>query len=273
MGKIAFLDSGIVSKFGNINVPISSSAVLLETTPDDPSVSGQLVSWLSTNTDKTLDGSGVQTWHTEVGSSNNDMDRLNAATQPSIVSGVQNGLDAVYFDGSEYLQGVAAFYNLFSGDDKPCTVLAVIRSDELDSATLQEVFALGRLTDATPLMAFGVGTDTQNDCILQRRADDGGSALGRRGGVISSGTWQIVGFSFTGTECDVYIDGSTVFNNPSGMDVNTMNIDSIVMGAFKRTSVTDFFKGMIGEMVIYTSGLDGTAMSGISNWLQSKWSI
>ncbi len=242
--------------------------------PDDPSISGQMASWADPTIGSKITpaGSGVETWTTIVPGSHSWVD-TGAAVTPSVASGVQNGLEAVYFDGTANFSASTSFYNLFSGDDKPCTMFAVVRNDRLDASANSSIVSLGKQDDDTPLFAMEFGLSSFDDILIGRRADDGGNAFGVRGGSGQSGLWTVVAVRFDGTTCEVYQDGVTVFTAASGMNVNTMSINAMTMGAFERTSVADFWTGFIGEVIMYTSGLPVSAMSGVSTWLQSRWAI
>ena len=236
--------------------------------PDDATVSGALVSWLApTPGSKTLNGSGVDTWTADFGG--NNVGKNADATRPSVASGIQNGLEAIYFDGTDYLEG--SFHNLFTGSDLPCSVIVVVRNDVIDDGNFQSLFGLGSVPSDTPLFEFGI--NSVNEWLISRRATDGTNSFGNAGGAVNEGTWQVIGFQFDGTTGRIYEDAIDTFDSASGIDVNTMGVATLSIGAIRRTARSDFWKGMIGEMAIYTSGLSPAQMVSISRFLKNKWGI
>ena len=131
----------------------------------------------------------------------------------------------------------------------------------------------GNTATDTQLFAMEFGISSQSDILIGRRANDGGNAFGVRAGAATLGQWTVVGVAFDGTSVEVFQDAATVFASPSGMNVNTCSFNTISLGEFNRLSETDFFTGFIGEVVMYTSGLSPSAMSGVSSWLMNKWAI
>ena len=239
--------------------------------PDDPSVVDVLASWLGTDagTKVTPEPQRVGTWADQSPMSNDvsqDTDNL----RPTVISGAKNGYDIVEFGGTQYMTGT--WHTLFTGDDKPASVIAVVRCD-VQNAGFQEFWSVGKASTDTPFFAFGVGQTGIRDFRMGRRDDAAAIISNTRADNIKVRDWQVVGMRFTGTECEMYVDGVTIFTGASGMNVGIMTVDQLAIGALLRTTVTDQFFGNMGEMAVYSSGLPGSAMSGISEYLLDKWGI
>jgi len=239
--------------------------------PDDPSVSGVIVSWLGTTEGNKVTpvSQRVDTW-TDEWTLGNHASQGTENLRPIVLSGVKNGYDIVQFGGTQYMDGT--YHGFFSGADKAASVIAVVRCD-IQNAGFQEFWSVGNSTTDTPFFAFGAGQASIRDFRTGRRDDVAGTIGVPRGDNIKVRDWQVVGFNFTGPEIEMFVDGETIFVTASGASLGPMTVDRLGIGALLRIGVADQFFGHMGEMIVYSSGIPGSAMSGISEYLMDKWGI
>jgi hypothetical protein len=78
--------------------------------------------------------------------------------------------------------------------------------------------------------------------------------------------------AFSGTNVGVFKNGLMI--STSGMNVGTCTFNLTSIGCLSPAGVeASFFVGFISEIVIYNSGCDGAAITGIENYLSSKYNI
>ncbi len=238
--------------------------------PNDASVSGDLACWVGGSTpNMSISGaSGVEKWYDD-GPLGNHWGDVSVATQPYVASGVQNGREALYLDGTNYLSGVWA--SLFTGSDLPCTVIAVVRNDVVVGND-QTFLGIGRAANDFGQTAFGVDDSADNRFRFIRSGDDTGTAEFFWVGS-TQGEWTVLAYKFSGTEIELYKDASELSGEPSGANAATCTLDQISLGCLNKTSTTEFWVGMVGEMAVYTTSMSEANIVTISKSMIDRWSI
>ena len=258
------------------------TAVAVERAVDDASVSGALAYWF--NEDSWITGQGVSGIATATG-----QDPLTA----------QTCVDRLYCyvaSGSDGINGIDTYYQkdtlgclwndsisnpsaaLYQGTDKPITTFIVARVD--DNSAFSCFFTLCRHND---------NNDSQRQWFVHTggrlgyfERDDVATDF-RNIGASSNDLDNkiVVGTPFLFTTA-TSADGKTLRawkNNvewtiaPSGLEVGAVNPADIGIGVNVDIGLDSVFKGMIGEIVSYGSGMTETEVTEIRQSLMTKWGI
>jgi len=205
-----------------------------------------------------LSGSSVTTWMDKSGSGIN-LDQASAANQPALVTQVfSNGLPAVYFAGSNWLENALA--QPFTGAIH--TVFAVLQ--------LTKPGAEQELLDTFP---FGVNRRLifldLSGVSIYRGAGGGWVANGN----YSSSPLAVFSSIWNGGSSAVWIDGSNQV--ASSMSTDTSIGASVSLGAQESRGSgfppQNFYEGYIGEVLVYNSALSPTDRAKVEAYLHTKW--
>jgi hypothetical protein len=243
--------------------------------PNNALVSGNLTSWVygDPSTVGVSGVSGVSYW-LDSGPQGNHWTMDATATVPFVSSGIQNGREAIYFPGSgPFLTSSGDWVGPeFSGDDEPATVFFVVRHDINDLANHQSAVCFGNTASGGQFHMFGMNAGAGNEYRSERGQDVAGSIWYAPSGN-TQGDWQVVAHYFPGTLMETWKNRVKANVAQSGMNlgVNTFNTASI--GATQKNTVGDYFKGMIGEVAIYNTGLSEANILGIMRAMQDRWGI
>ncbi len=184
-----------------------------------------------------------------------------------------NSKSIALFDGDDdYLR--LAVENWLSGDSQG-SVFVVYQLTEDKTGVL--LMSSDEKSTTRYLLFFGNHTAVNGIYILQ---NDAGTNDGNYGNTNpASGTVYLACFRSSGTAYSLRVNAAdetvtTIVGANSGdWFADTSARDNLIIGANVRTTVVDFYKGKIAEIIVYNSNLTGTDLSNVETYLNNKWAI
>lgn len=215
-----------------------------------------LIQWLSAG-NVTLSGSNVTTWQDISGTGNN---ASNGANQPTLVTGAINGLPAVNFSGSQFLQMPAGMANFTSG----MTAIIV--------ASPSSVSAGARLFD------FGNGA-TSDNVIMSLPSTTGLTFSTYNGSTASSATastginlgqFQLLEALYSGTNtATLFQNGTQLVQSTTMQTLNNLTRNNCYLG--QDSAGGNRFNGQIAELLLWNRQLSVTERTSVEGYLLGKY--
>jgi len=208
--------------------------------------------------------------------SGNDLVQATSGYRPLYKTNVQNSLSAALFDGSDdYLvksisdwqssDSAGIVFAVFLLNASPNSENAYLSSFDEGSASLYGIFFQTLLYESFHRLR---SWQRNNDVI-----DD------IRGTTSLINATRLVYIKSSGTEYALFVDGAieTLYigsgTNNGDWLADTPNRDNIVMGAIKYSSLANFFKGHIMEVLYYDSALSQSDIDNVVDYLNDKWGV
>jgi hypothetical protein len=211
----------------------------------------------------------VKTWYDQA--STNDATQSTTANQPKIYDGTtgvvtENGKPAVQFDGSNDYISANALASSFTGLSKPLSSFVISQST---ATALKPVYAFGSSSTNNSIRWFGTSPAGNGQCGFQERDDDASPNVFIDGGSMSV---QNLGTVITNGDNNrtIYVDGTLGENSTA--DVDTITLNQFAIGALDRTSVSNYWDGIVQEIVLYASD-QSTNRTGIEDNINTFYSI
>ena len=236
-----------------------------ETVPFSPTDIAGLVRWGKADSLSLSSNDPVSSYTDQSGVGNHFVSTL--TERPTFKTGVQNGLAAVQFDGSNDFLTCDGLAPTFSGTAKPFTFFWAGAHSAL-SVDQQCFFIAANITGtATPthdLFYSGEGyiwwSDRRNDAATIQRAQ----------GFECDTAWHTLIYSYDGSLHKIYVDGRLMMSAPA--PGGAMTVNSFTYGSHRRSDGNvGFFNGYWGEDGIYNSALNSTQVGDLHTYLQGRW--
>lgn len=159
-----------------------------------------------------------------------------------------NSMPCVRF-ASASSQGLSAdgIATALTGQDKPVTVMAVVKNTSL--ASTYTIWSLGNSASGTPYAWFW--TSNLSQYVWERR-DDAVLTKQLKTGTPSTTSFQIVRARFDGSLGSLYING-TQSGVDTDLDVSTITVNRCGIGNLRRNTNSQFFNGDIAELIVLKS--------------------
>jgi hypothetical protein len=214
-------------------------------------------------------------------------------TEPKYISNGINGIPSVYFDGGDYVYSDnIPTMPLISGD-KTYSMFAVFRSDLNSVKTKSIITQIGSGTtlEDNKFVSIGFIGDTSNKGqpgFITNNTTKNNNWI--RNAAINDQTDYIVGVvadltptTITQASAKIYVNSLTPLSSeagdanqfPSGGNYATTEIvaSKFSIGATAKSSVDDFFKGMISEVIIFDRKLKDEEAQSVMKYLRKKYNI
>jgi hypothetical protein len=209
-------------------------------------------------------GDPVGRWNDLSGQANH----LTAAAdgnRPALQAPGAAGKQALLFDGTDdwLLNGPAG--TALSGEDIPCTLIAVVSRPGTGTQTILGVSSSAsnnRFHD----LRFGANR------LEQLRRDDAVNLVTVQGAVGLDTGRHVVVSRFTGTEVSLWQD-LTQKAPPTVCDVGVLTLNRVGVGANPRLTPIQFLAGMVYEVIIYSRALTDTERVRLTQYLRGRWGI
>jgi hypothetical protein len=210
----------------------------------------------------------VPIWYDQTGNGYN-MGQPTFANQPQIVSGgsliTSSGKVAIQYDGtSSYMVNSNS---VFSGDDKPLSSIQVV--DYL-TARYNESLTISRQFGPTAnelYNPFRMVSSTQYGTV---KRDSGGGVKLTSFGTVTTGIQLLTTYS-SGTTANARKNGTLILNN-FDVNVNSIIIDNIAIGALVRNAISGYSHMKSMEVILYPTNQSANIV-GIESNINTKYSI
>lgn len=150
----------------------------------------------------------------------------------------------------------------FNGNDLPFTLIMRVRTPA--TISLMTLFSFG--SSATN----GYGTfdlSTTNRCRCVRNDGTSVNAMPANNSLLVSTEYTIT-VLFSGTTVTIRANGSDLITS-SALNTNSLTIDRVTLGCFRRTSLLRSFSGPIGRSLCYSIVLSGGDLTTAESWVSS----
>lgn len=217
-----------------------------------------LIQWLRAS-NITTSGSNVTTWNDVSGSLN---DASNGSNQPTLVANAVNGLPAVNFSGSQFLQAPAGFSTFTSGltamlVGKPASVSAGARLFDYGNGATSDNIIMN-LPSST-----GLTFSTYN-------SSTGSSATASSG--VTLGSFQLLEALYNGSNtANLFVNGASLGSSSSMQTLQ--NLVRITNYIGQDNSGGNRYNGQIAEMLLWNRQLTPAERAAVEGYLLSKYQM
>lgn len=237
--------------------PVTSTVFTMDTTTAAIPRSG-LVQWLRAS-DVTTSGSNVTTWQDISGTGNSG---TNGANQPTLVNSAVNGLPAVNFSGTQFLQMPAGMSNFTSG----MTAMVVAKPASVSAGARLFDFGNGATSDNVILSlpsSTGLTFSTYNGSTASSATASSG---------VSLGNFQLLEALYSGTNtATLFQNSSQLAQSTSMQTLNNLTRNNNFLG---QDSVGgNRFNGQIAELLIWNRQLSITERTAVEGYLLGKYQL
>ncbi|MBI4496308.1 MAG: hypothetical protein HY689_00180 [Chloroflexi bacterium] len=210
------------------------------------------------------DGNLISTWTDQSGQGNHLT--TSGTTRPTFQNDIVNGKPVVRFDGSndELKSTAASLINVFSGNDLPHTVIAVIRLRGASGGNDSPWIWASKVSST---QRHFYGAHLGNSSHLLVRSDDSAQTTTTEAGTVSQ-NWHIYSWVFSGTAISLFRSRSTIVSS-SAMDRAAVTVDEFRLGGSK----TGADPIDIAEVVIYNTALSAANREQVERYLSVKYGI
>lgn len=233
--------------------------------PFSPSDITGLVRWGKADSLSLSNNDPVSSYTDQSGVGNHFVNTL--TERPTFKTGVQNGLAAVQFDGSNDFLTCDGLAPTFSGTAKPFTFFWAGAHAALTAAHQCFFIAANITGSATPTHdlffqseGYTWWTDRRNDAASIQRAQ----------AFEPDTNWHTLIYTYDGSLHKIYVDGRLMMSSaaPGG----AMTVNSFTYGAHRRSDGTDsYFNGYWGEDGLYNVAVTSTEAGDLHTYLQGRW--
>jgi hypothetical protein len=223
--------------------------------------------WLDASDPSTIttSGSSVSQWNDKSGNARN-VTQATAASQPTLLTSAQNGLNTIQFDGSNDWLARAATGFPTTGSRHMFAAVKYTGS----ASGYQHIAIWGNSTD-TLNSSWGLVTSRISTSYYGRVhiwANPSNSPLTTQ--TLATNTWHEINASYNGASTTIYANGTQ--GETKSVTLTTLVNQNFVVGA-RTFSPAEYWTGEIGEIILYDYVLSTQQRQDIESYLKLKWGI
>ena len=212
----------------------------------------------------TSSSSAVSQWRDKSGNARH-LAQATGSKQPLTATDSINGLNVLKFDGVDDIMTTSSFiYGLGA-----CTVFVVCKGASQGSD--HRIVAEGSTGSTTPMycpLGNGATTVTRERFFIRDNASTQTTAEGTA--VFLDSVPKISCFKDTGSAVTLYLN-STSDATVASYTRSTTTLDTLAIGALKRTTESNWFVGDIAEIIVYNTALSDANRDLVETYLYAKW--
>lgn len=214
------------------------------------------------------DSGAVSSW-TDLSPAGNNATQGTGSAQPTYRTGANGlgGRPAVVFDGTGDWLAANGLATVFSGTDKPLSVIVVMDTTAYDDDPTC-LWSAGNSGTTTPYQNLDFRT-TPSYRVGKR--DDGNTGADTAQGTPNTNP-TIVSYVHTGVAVSLFANGATVIN-AAASNVGATTLNRFTLGAFGRTAAEDFYNGRIAEVCAYDAAISTANRQRLERYLARKYGI
>ncbi len=235
--------------------PVTSELYTMDSSTATIPRSG-LIQWLRSD-NVLLSGSNVTTWKDISGSGNS---ASNASNQPTFVANAINGMPAINFSGSQFLQAPAGFSNFTSG----LTAILMAKPSSVSAGARLFDYGNGATSDNIIMSlpsSTGLTFSTYNSSTSSSATASSGATLGN---------FQILESLYNGSNtATLFVNGTQAAQSTSMQTLNSLIRSNNFLG--QDNSGGNRFNGQIAEMLLWNRQLSSAERTAVEGYLLSKY--
>ena len=270
---IGILVAGITS--GGRIISASGLASARNLTTNSPVIAtSNLVVWLETTSkdsfseSESADGAAVTTWKSINTQLQQPLNAVSVASPAYTRNGI-NGLPALKFDGVDDMMSAPSPRVDWIGGNFTIFVVASLDKDE---AAVNGAGLLSNRFGASASNWWTIGIQG-NNIVVEVSAVPGSGSFSSSGNPKGKGA-LIYQFNKLGNTTSLIVPSLNInlTNNTSSKPLGS-DLNELMIGRFCNCSSLNFWKGYIGEIIIYNRTLTSSEQTAITQYLSDKWKI
>lgn len=217
-----------------------------------------------------IDGTAVNGWQDQSGNGNHLIKGL-TTNAPSYKGFLQGTNDALYFNGVNNLMRCDAIASLMSGTDKAITIAMAYKDDSADGDGGQCLWGFGNSGNDTPF-CYESGSWNSATTFVAKVGDDGSNATPSLDFAPDNNLHVLV-IRINGTTVDAWLDGVAEIV-AAGLNVNATTLNTFaIANLFRTVAASLWFKGWIGEVMIWNDARNDGEIAVINAFLTWEWGV
>lgn len=261
--QIPTLDTNLTWTLTAQNVRDADNIIRIAST--NVTIAPELIAWFQANNGVTADGSGfVSQWNDQSGNANNAINTTNA-TQPTLNSGVINGLPAVHFDGTSQLLEIPSNPSIVANRD--FTFYIVMSTDVADPGVVQGPISQC-FTNVPGHFDFQIARTSGKPSFLRGNRYGLSSFAGTAG--LAAGQYYLVSFVMRGTNATTYLNGS--FNGRSPFTTGIFTVGNPIRFGMRQDNATRF-RGNIAEAIMMRGAISDAERLQLDTYFANKYAL
>ena len=197
----------------------------------------------------TLSGTNVTAWADKSGNGSNAAQVGSDATRPNYLADQQNGRNAIYFDGRDYLGT-----SFLSATQTTVIVVARVVGGEIIAGARDSANTRSFLGASVGKIRAGVGNDSH---------------------VENTNTWgtayRCAGMVYDGTTVALRADGEGIYTKAQSGTGANFTRGYYIGGLNSAGSLIIPFTGYVGEVLCWRRKLTGPELAALESYLKTKW--
>lgn len=216
-----------------------------------------LIQWQRSTSGITLSGSDVANWQDISGSLK---DASNSSNRPTLASNAVNGMPAVNFNGSQFLQTPSGYSNFTSGLTamlvaKPVSVSAGARLFEYGNGAASDNIIMSLPSNT------GLTFSTYNSSTSSSATASSGATLGN---------FQLLESVYNGSNtATLFVNGGQVAQSTSMQVLNNQTRNNNFIA--QDSSASNRFNGQLAEMLIWNRALTSAERTAVEGYLLNRY--
>lgn len=204
-------------------------------------------------------GSNVTQWNDQSGNGNHALG--GAGHYPTL------GAGGIVFNGSSQYLTIDSLASIFSGADKPFTLILV--KEETTTAFTDRPFSTGN--SGTNVPTFSIYYDNPPDNYVFNLRDNTNTVADHAFGTVTTNR-TLLTIVMSGTTVSIWEDNTPVLTDAAA-NVGTVSVNRVSIGVLRRSDLGGYFHGNIQAVLVYSVALSATDRAALDTWLMSEFSI
>lgn len=236
--------------------------------PTSPTAETGLLLWV--HADDTPDDTGGSLWWRDRTDNNYDLVQPAGASYPALSDtsypGNKPGITFDGIDDSLFTFGIEVG-EAVSGNNRAVSIFSRVAITSASDAE-DTIWGFGLTSSDVPTFFFRTNTD--RTLVLFRRDDANVSVVLTTTQTLTLGQAYYITVIFTGTTATIYIDGVVTSVNAAAMSVGSASLNSLSVGALRRTLVDGFSNAVHAEHLVYDHAVSGSALTDLHSYLAAE---
>jgi len=195
-----------------------------------------------------------------------------AANRPTYTASGINSLPCMTLDGvnDTIISSESAVYTALK-DTSAYTIFYVAQITDLNA--IEVIFGVGNSTNTTIGTRRWGTTNTGGGKWSNNNTNDASSVFTASSSGATNTNANVFEWFSPGTTVSLSVNGAAADPNAASCNPGTLTPNNSAIGCRPSSVLGSFYKGKLGELLIYNNNVSSTDRSTIRSWLGSKWGI